>query len=191
MLLEQANSAVPLRKIDDVAMLSGALPIDLNKDYNYQKALTPHLDKQDWVFSEVKLLEIALWKVNRYINVSDDLIDLLNRVKADPSHENATQALEFMLADECFGIDLPMASTMLRFASPKHFQIVDQRVFRFIMPSDMVLNLRLGIDQKIALYFDYLERFRSVTQRYSIEFEKSDRILYLLDKRNNKDLPIH
>jgi hypothetical protein len=185
------SSSRPLKKFDDIANIPGALAVDFSKDYHYQKALTTRLDKQDWTFTEQRVLEIALWKLNRYLNVSEQLIQLLNGVKAKPTQANGEEALKFMLSDECFGIDLPMASTMLRFASPLHFQIIDQRVYRFITPGAAELNLRISQQAKIDLYFNYLQRLRDLRDRHGIPFENGDRIFYILDKRENKDHPLH
>ena len=83
-----------------------------------------------------------------------------------------------------------MASTVLRFACPNHLQIIDQRVYRFIMPHDDFLKLPHNIEKKIKLYFDYINYLRTICKNFKIPFKKADRLLYQLDKMENKKIPI-
>lgn len=85
------------------------------------------------------------------------------------------------------GFDLPMASTVLRFACPKQLQIIDQRVYRFITNEEDSYKKSYNNDRKTDLYFNYLERLNEVCNIYGIPFEESDRILYQLDKEFNSD----
>jgi len=83
-----------------------------------------------------------------------------------------------------------MASTVLRFALPGQFQIIDQRVYRFITPDHDRLKIPHNIDKKVELYFDYLSRLKSICEEFEIPFNKSDRILYQADKIENKNTPL-
>jgi len=80
-----------------------------------------------------------------------------------------------------------MASTVLRFAVPDQLQIIDQRVYRFITEEDC-LKIPYNIDQKIKLYFNYIDQLKSICQQKNIPFFKADRVLYQLDKIHNKDI---
>lgn len=83
-----------------------------------------------------------------------------------------------------------MVSTVLRFALPNHFQIIDQRVYRIITPEEHILKLPHNKDKKVELYFDYLEKLRVICNQNLIPFKKADRILYELDKKVNGDIKI-
>jgi hypothetical protein len=47
------------------------------------------------------------------------------------------------------------------------------------------------IDQKIDFYFKYIQHLKEICQEHNIPFHKSDRILYELDKMENKEIPIN
>lgn len=82
-----------------------------------------------------------------------------------------------------------MASTILRFKNPQVYQIVDQRVFRFIYGRTLQDELKKEKDQ-VKVYLDYLKKLKEVCKEKSIDFSKSDRVLYELDKKHNKDIKI-
>ena len=83
-----------------------------------------------------------------------------------------------------------MASTILRYRNPNIYQIIDQRVYRVIYenqilelntyPSDKNLNFQ------IELYIKYLYDLSAICTDLKILFDKSDRILFMADKRINK-----
>jgi len=81
-----------------------------------------------------------------------------------------------------------MASTILRFKNPDIYQIIDQRVYRFIYGRELKLNS--NIDEQIQVYIDYLEKLKEVCEKHKIEFAKADRVLYTMDKEYNADIPI-
>lgn len=80
-----------------------------------------------------------------------------------------------------------MASTILRFKNSKIYQIIDQRVFRYISENGEELNGTTKIENQIEIYLNYLVRLRKICLEYKIQFEESDRILYLMDKKQNKE----
>jgi thermostable 8-oxoguanine DNA glycosylase len=83
-----------------------------------------------------------------------------------------------------------MASTVLRFAVPDKLPIIDQRVYRFITPNENSLKIPHQIEQKIDLYFNYVNRLRSICTQHQIDFKKADRVLYQADKVLNKQIPL-
>jgi thermostable 8-oxoguanine DNA glycosylase len=87
------------------------------------------------------------------------------------------------------GFDLPMASTVLRFACPCELQILDKRVYRLIMP-DNELKIPYAKEKKVEMYFDYIDKLKNISELCNIPFEKSDRIFYQLDKDLNSEIPI-
>ena len=88
------------------------------------------------------------------------------------------------------GVQLAMASSILRFRNPKIYQIIDQRVYRMIYEGkELKLSTYLSkknIDNQIELYLKYLSDLTKVCSDLNIEFEKSDRILFMADRRLNK-----
>lgn len=158
-------------------------------EYKFQKELTDELDLHgDQEFTGETMLKIVLWKLNRYPLFDDDLLRDINTLRQDCSEEKARLLLDKLLGVK--GIDLPMASTILRFAYPDQFQIIDQRVYRFITPDADVLKLPRKKSEKINFYFDYLKSLRENCLVHGIDFRKADRILYQLDKITNRTIPI-
>lgn len=158
------------------------------KNYKFQRVLTDKLDNLPGDFSELTLLEIILWKTNRYPEFDALLIDEINELRNYFSFEKAKLLLRKMLGLK--GFDLPMASTVLRFACPNNFQIIDQRVYRFISEEVDVFKKPFNNDKKVEIYFQYLDKLKQVCETYNIPFTKADRILYQLDKDLNSEHPI-
>ncbi len=159
--------------------------------FEYQKELTHKLDNFKEDFDQNTLNEIVLWKVNRFASFSNDVIELINSI--DPSekkldNEKVRNILTQMLKTK--GVQLPMASTILRYRNPNLFQIIDQRVFRIIYPKETLklstYNSDKNIKSQIDLYLKYLEDLQDVCVKLEIPFEKSDRILFMADRRINK-----
>ncbi|SFB86234.1 hypothetical protein [Kaistella jeonii] len=75
-----------------------------------------------------------------------------------------------------------MASTILRFKNPSVYQIIDQRVYRFIYGQNLPLYFS-NAQKQIELYLDKL---KGVCEKKNIDFTLSDRILYQMDKHHNK-----
>jgi thermostable 8-oxoguanine DNA glycosylase len=159
-------------------------------EYKYQPELTKRLDAHEGDFTETTLLEIVLWKVNRYPYLDNDLLTAINDLRTKYTEEKARSLLKTLLSKKYKGFDLPMASTVLRFACPDHLQIIDQRVYRFITQENK-LKLPFNVDKKIDLYFEYIKTLKAACEKYGIDFKESDRILYQLDKIHNKSIPIH
>ena len=159
-----------------------------DQDYKFQQELTSKLDLHTGDFTEVTILEIVLWKTNRYPEISKSLIEDINRLRSSYSLDKAKALLRRLLLSK--GFDLPMASTVLRFACPDQLQIIDQRVYRFITPDNDSLKIPFNIEEKIALYFRYILSLKTLCAEHDIPFHKSDRILYQLDKSENKGIPI-
>ncbi|MFA7222787.1 MAG: hypothetical protein WC148_04640 [Bacilli bacterium] len=164
---------------------------DSDSDFEYQKYLTEKLDSDKSDFNQNKLNEIVLWKVNRFAKFNEETIDLINSIspsesKFDP--KKTKTILKLLLKTK--GVQLAMASTILRYRNPKIYQIIDQRVYR-IIHKDKELKLSVSpsdknIDKSIELYLTYLKDLREACEKLKIEFKKSDRILFMADRRINK-----
>lgn len=93
----------------------------------------------------------------------------------------------------CSGVQLPMASTFLRFRNPRLFQIIDQHVYRLLTGKELSLplsNLHSNKEKICQFYFSYLEDLKRKCNELEIPFEKADRILYKADKRMNKGVKL-
>ncbi len=160
--------------------------------YNYNPALTKALDGIKNDFDQEIINMIALWKVNRYPYIPEDVLAALNKIRNDTAIMEHHEELLLRLLD-CKGLQLPMASTFLRFRNPSLFQIIDQHVYRLLTGSELSLPVFPSEKNKKSIcetYFDYLRVLRSKCNDLGIPFEKADRILYNADKRINKDVKL-
>jgi hypothetical protein len=172
--------------INDVVLL----PSDIeNSNYKYQKNLTTKLDNLDSDFNQEIINEIVLWKTNRYSAIDDETLALINKIKKDDTSINeklTDEILSKLLSKGQKGTRLVMASTILRFKNPKVYQIIDQRVYRFIYGEELSYSSK-SIEGQIAIYLRYLEKLRDVSNEYNFDFDQADRILYTLDKKHNSE----
>ena len=158
-----------------------------NDDYKFQPELTSILDNINVNFDQSIINQIVLWKVNRYSQFNESTLLLLNQVDKHDLVLNADlteKILRNLLSTK--GVQLAMASTILRFKNPNIYQIIDQRVYRFIYGKIMPKYFS-SIGIQIELYLEYLEKLREVCHYKKIDFLLADRILYDLDKKHNKD----
>ncbi len=171
-------------------------PLDIVRlldEYSYQEYLTGKLDKMTGDFDQATINEIALWKINRYPHTSTDteneVLTLLNRITGDSRKRDdllTTEVMQLLL--KCRGIRLPMASTILRFKNPYIYQIIDQRVFRFIYGESYKEPSKS--DTQITCYLDYLQRLEEVCDKHGIPFHLADRVLYQADTQLNNRHPL-
>ena len=166
-------------------------PEDRNNDgYKYQPELTPKLDELDVDFDQNVINEIVLWKVNRYVSLDDETLELINQIDKNATEvdEELTKSVLKKLLNTN-GVRLAMASTILRFKNPKIYQIIDQRVYRFIYGEELKYPLK-DIDEQIKIYLAYLQKLKEVCDEHKIDFVLADRILYSMDKEHNKNIKI-
>lgn len=161
-----------------------------NVNYKYQLELTSKLDGLDDDFNQEIINEIVLWKVNRYSFLDDEKFSVLNKINKEDlilDVELTTEILTKFLNTK--GIQLPMASTILRFKNPNIYQIIDQRVYRFVYGIEMPKYFS-SIEKQIDFYIEYLQKLKQVCIEKGIDFNLSDRIIYELDKLHNKEIKI-
>lgn len=157
------------------------------EDYSYQDLLTPELDGYEGDFDQNLINKVVLWKVNRYAQIEPETLALLNKIskKDQVLDKELTREILFQLLGKGHkGIRLAMASTILRFKNPNIYQIIDQRVYRFIFGGELKYSLT-NIEEQINTYFDYLEKLKEVCEENKIAFQEADRILYMMDKKHN------
>ncbi|OQP66583.1 hypothetical protein A3860_13970 [Niastella vici] len=176
-----------LQDIDDISYN--------NDDYDYQPLLTIKLDQaHSQTFTQELINEIVLWKINRYAQINPETLESLNSEVLKNNildTEFTRHILKALLKTP--GIRLPMASTILRFRNPNVYQIIDQRAYRILYGSELrstdPRNDKV-IDQQILHYLNYLEKLRITAGERSWSFSEMDRILYMLDLKHNKNIPI-
>ncbi|MCR8666238.1 hypothetical protein NO995_00950 [Aestuariibaculum sp. M13] len=160
-------------------------------EFNYQEALTEKLDATTENFNQEILNEIVLWKVNRYAEFDEELINKINTIDINDTELNIEKTKEILKGLlKTNGVQLAMASTILRYKNPNIYQIIDQRVYRIIY-ENQTLDLNTYPSEKnlnfqIDLYLKYLSDLKNVCLDLKIPFDKSDRILFMADKRLNK-----
>ncbi|MBN8702743.1 MAG: hypothetical protein J0M08_06745 [Bacteroidetes bacterium] len=169
--------------------------VPADEEFEYQKDLTAKLDTTTELFDQQIINEIVLWKINRYANVDGETLKLLNEI--DPNSkvldiEKTRRIVKILINIK--GIQLPMASTILRFKNKNIYQIIDQRVYRIIYKDKkLILKTHLNdtnLNEMVDLYLQYLKDLTEVCKQFKIPFHKSDRILFMVDKRINKDIPL-
>ncbi len=170
------------------AKWKGALS-DFLGSYKYQPKLTAKLDSlgKD-PFDQQAVNEIVLWKVNRFADLSSAALKALNgAVTVKPGeHEHARSLLALLLEQP--GVDLPMASTLLRFRNSATFQIIDRHAYRAIYGEDYPLHSGSDAPAKIELYLRYLDELQNLAVARGVPFEVLDRVLYVFDKEKNGKL---
>ncbi len=167
------NEIKNIKDLENVQDLLSDLP-----EFKYQEKLTKKLDTKKDDFTYETILEIVLWKINRFPEINEDLIARINELRKAYNADLSDYVLMKLL--ESKGFDLPMASTFLRFINPNYFQIIDQRVYRILYGKN--LKIPFSKSKKIELYKIYLTDLKEVCINHNIPFSESDRILYLLDK---------
>ena len=157
--------------------------------YSFQPVLTKKLDSNNQDFDQQTINEIVLWKVNRYAELTEQCLDIINQIKETSSQidEELTKEILVHLLNTK-GIRLPMASTILRFKAPKLYQIFDQRVYRYLYGENQ--SNSTIIEKQINVYLKYLKDLRIKCETLNIDFQFSDRILYQADKIQNASIPI-
>ncbi len=181
--IEKNNKAVAGMK--KIIQAEGKELLPYEKHYNYQPELTEKLDKMEGSFSQEMINEIVLWKVNRYVKMTDETLLMLNKIDR-LNNDEEKELFTMMLNTD--GIDIPMMSTILRFRNPERYQIIDQRAYRVLYGEEY--HKPTAIDKKIELYCAYLKELRAFCKRNKIPFSKADRIMYEFDKKENAGIPI-
>lgn len=157
-----------------------------NTNYHFQPILTKKLDNLESDFNQSIINEIVLWKVSRFSQLDGETLQFLNKIK------KSDEFLDKVLTKEILrrllstnGIQLAMASTIMRFKNPTIYQIIDQRVYRFIYGKNLPIYFS-NHEKQIELYLEYLDKLQDVCHHKNINYEFSDRIIYDLDKHYNK-----
>jgi thermostable 8-oxoguanine DNA glycosylase len=157
--------------------------------YTYQPDLTKRLDNLEVTALDQSLINnIVLWKVNRYVRVTDEILGQMVGLKILSAGEHRKAEAEINALLELDGVDLPMASTILRFVNPKVFQIIDRHAYRAVYGKKYPLYASMPKERKVSEYFDYLDQLIELCELKKLPFKIIDRLLYVFDKENNGKL---
>lgn len=160
---------------------------DYLRRYRYLPELTRRLDALGRrPLTLTRAYEIVLWKVSRYAKLRGMLKDLDGVLELGPGEHRKARAVLMRLL-RCDGIDLPLASTILRFRNPSVFQIIDRRAYRAWYGKTYDLQ-RLEDNEKANHYFSYLSDLQRFCRLRDIGFVDADRVLYQWDKEKNGNL---
>jgi len=172
----------------------GEVPLSLMEGYNYHLELTKELDELNpEELSRETFYKIVLWKLSRFPYITDKLLEVVKEAAniAPKDHNKARSIITELLKTP--GIALPMASTILRFINPNTFQIIDDRVYRVLLPGEPKYpskpqKITEGyLNKSIDIYFRYLDRVHEVSSK-KLPFILADRILYQLDIKLGKKI---
>ncbi len=142
------------------------------------------IEKENGDYTQEIINEIMLWKLSRYANL-DGVLELLNEVKQDSEYDENLVAKMI----EVDGLSLATASTILRFKNKNIYQIIDQRVYRFLRCEGFNLELKNEkIPQAAETYTNYLSKLKIFCEESGVDFTESDMVLYEVD-RSRKDMP--
>ncbi|MHA1410037.1 MAG: hypothetical protein ACTSQY_06995 [Candidatus Odinarchaeia archaeon] len=158
-------------------------------DYFYETDLTERLDNLSQVkFDQELINEIVLWKVNRYASLNNETLRKLDSLATlkKGQHRLSEDVLDELL--DTHGIDLAMASTILRFRNPEVFQIMDRHAYRAIYGEKYPLYGSTPNIRKIELYFDYIDKLIELAKDRNLDYKILDRLLYEFDKQLNGKL---
>lgn len=178
-------------KIHTAQNYQGKLSGFLEK-YDHQPDLTAKLDQvPDVPLSQETVNEIVLWKVNRYAPIPESLRVALYGLRAVKPRKHRSAKCVLLQLLGCGGVDLPMASTILRFQAPGTFQIIDRRAYRALFGTAYPLRSKSKPEDKVTEYFRYLDALHNLAKSRGTRFCDLDRILYIFDKEKNKKLRIN
>ena len=128
------------------------------------------------------LRRVSLWKSDRVLSVTQDTLDVLNKLSASTNvklkDDVVKEALEKLVLSQ--GIGFPMASAILKFINPDVFPIIDVRAYRAFTGTKPYYGT-YSYDKYIE-YAEALTNIATVTKRALREIDEQ---LYCFDQINN------
>lgn len=157
----------------------------LDFDFLYNPEETAYLQKHMKNKSDVSIDDIrrmALWKLDRVIDVSDETLENLHQIARDEKisiqSELVIETLKKLTNSN--GIGFPMASAILKFLRPDIFPIIDVRAYRAIYGKKIYSS-----QYSIEKYIDYAMKLYEISEKQKIELKEVDEQLYCYDKKYN------
>jgi len=128
------------------------------------------------------LRRIALWKLDRVVDVSESLLAQLRALAGaeglTADSEQSRQVLDALVA--CDGVGYPMASAFLKFVRPDVYPIIDVRAYRALTGTRLRYN-----QYSTDLYLKYVARVAEIARRCRMPLAAVDEQLYCYDKAHN------
>jgi endonuclease III len=157
----------------------------LNYQFDYNNNETDELNKSINHNQEITindLRRIALWKLDRILNVPDELIqrlqDMVRISDINIDDIKVKELIEDLL--DCPGIGMPMASSILKFLRPDVFPIIDVRAYRALYGSKLYYG-----SYNYARYREYVVKIYEIRDSLGINLSEVDQQLYCFDKNYN------
>lgn len=134
------------------------------------------------------LRRVVLWKLNRIIYIDESLLSDLNSLAKSKGKNIENQEIKRIIREllNSTGVQLPMASTILKFLRSDIFPIIDIRAYRALFGEKK--NLGENCKNKFEIYVGYIKRLKEISKETGINFDKIDEGLYQFDKKENKDI---
>ena len=165
---------------------------ELNLEFDYNLKETEKINSSIQNIRENKeelkidnLRQIALWKINRVVDIPQELIkqleELTKQKNLDINNQEIKDLIEKLVS--CKGVGYPMASTILKFIRPDKFPIIDARAYRVLYGKKIYPR-----QYNLELYYKYIEVIKKISKEQKIPLNQVDEQLYLFDKKHNKTL---
>lgn len=155
----------------------------LDYEFDYNAVETTALRNRTYENISVDdLRRIALWKLDRVVDVPDSLLERLRRLatKVDLVADSTESREVIEALVQCDGIGYPMASAFLKFIRPDVFPIIDVRAYRALT------GRRLRYNQYTTeLYLRYVDMLKEIASRRNMQLAAIDDQLYCYDKERN------
>jgi thermostable 8-oxoguanine DNA glycosylase len=155
----------------------------LSHNFDYNVVETEELKKVSYENISIEdLRRIALWKLDRVIEVPDELLFELKQLPSNKSLTVDSDLSKSILKDlvACDGIGYPMASAFLKFIRPDIYPIIDVRAYRALY------GKRISYSQYTTeIYVEYAKELKAISDRRDIPLSKIDEQLYCFDKEFN------
>ena len=163
----------------------------LNYEFNYNSDETKNLKNR---FSEIRqnktlsvndLRRVALWKINRVLDISDELLHKLDQLRKNESINIFDDNVKNIIVEltKSNGIGFPMASSILKFLRPNIFPIIDIRAYRALFGKKLYYS-----QYSIDVYYNYVKEIYSIRDELQLPLDKIDEQLYEFDKNHNGKL---
>lgn len=132
--------------------------------------------------TEEDLRRVSLWKSDRVLSVTQDTLDVLNKLSASTNvnlgDDIVKEVLEKLVLSQ--GIGFPMASAILKFINPDVFPIIDVRAYRALTGTKPYYGT-YSYDK----YIEYAKALTKIASATGRPLREIDEQLYCFDKKNN------
>ncbi len=128
------------------------------------------------------LRRVALWKINRVLDVPEDLLEKLNELalRDDLKYNDDFSRDIINSLVKCRGVGFPMVSSILKFIRPDIYPIIDVRAYRALYGKGITYS-----GYNVDIYFDYISKVYEIRENLDLELHEVDEQLYMFDKENN------